>query len=73
LSATLYSLYGYCGAALDEIGTNDPALSAQLTTLRQAIENFRKTMLAGDAQAQASTRKNYRISAGVFQRHPGFV
>lgn len=48
LSATLYSLYGYCGAALDEIGTNDPVLSSQMTALRQAIETFRKTMLAGD-------------------------
>ncbi|HEV2319364.1 MAG TPA: MMPL family transporter, partial [Verrucomicrobiae bacterium] len=48
LSARLYSLYGYCGAALDEIGTNDPALSGQLTLLRQSIESFRMTMLAGD-------------------------
>ena len=48
LSATLYSLYGYCGAALTEIGTNDPALSGQLASLREAVENLRKTMLAGD-------------------------
>lgn len=48
LSATLYSLYGYCGAAIEDIGTNDPALSGQLAGLRQAIEGFRKTMLAGD-------------------------
>jgi uncharacterized protein len=48
LSARLYSLYGYCGAALDEIGTNDPALSSQLVLLRQSIESFRTTMLAGD-------------------------
>ncbi len=49
LSATLYSLYGYCGLALQAVGTNDPSLSEQLTLLREAIENCRKTMLAGDA------------------------
>lgn len=54
LSATLYSLYGYCGAALDDIGANDPALSGQLILLRQAIENCRKTMLSGDADALAA-------------------
>ncbi|HXB58185.1 MAG TPA: MMPL family transporter, partial [Candidatus Acidoferrales bacterium] len=48
LSATLYSLYGYSGAAIEIIGTNDPALSNQLAQLRQAIEDLRKTMLAGD-------------------------
>ncbi len=53
LSATLYSLYGYCGAALEAIGTNDPALSEQLNLLRQAIENSRKTMLSGDAATLA--------------------
>lgn len=47
LSARLYSLSGYCGAALESIGSSDPELSRQLTLLRQAIENFRKTMLAG--------------------------
>lgn len=54
LSARLYSLYGYCGAALDQIGTNDPALSSQLVLVRQSIENFRKTMLAGDASDLAA-------------------
>ena len=54
LSATLYSLYGYCGAALTQIGTNDPALSAQLVTLRDSIENLRRTMLSGDSVAQAA-------------------
>ncbi len=41
LSATLYSLYGYCGAALEQIGTNDPALSKQLGSLRDSIDNLR--------------------------------
>jgi hypothetical protein len=51
LSQTLYSLYGYCGAARDEVGTNEPALSQQLLSLRAAIEHFRKDMLQGDAEA----------------------
>jgi hopanoid biosynthesis associated RND transporter like protein HpnN len=54
LSATLYSLYGYCGAAIEEIGTNDPALSGQLAQMHQAIEDLRKTMLAGDDAALAA-------------------
>lgn len=53
LSARLYSLYGYCGAALEQIGTNDPALSSQLNLLRQSIETFRTTMLSGDPEALA--------------------
>jgi uncharacterized protein len=48
LSARLYSLYGYCGAAVEQIGTNDPALSGQLNVLRDSIENLRKTMFAGN-------------------------
>lgn len=52
-SATLYSLYGYCGAALEQIGTNDPALAKQMTTLRDSIENLRRTMLSGDAVMNA--------------------
>ncbi len=41
LSSTLYRTYGYLGAALDDIGTNDPALSQQLVSLRTAIEGLR--------------------------------
>ena len=51
LSRTLYGLYGYLGNALDEVGTNEPALTRQLTALRQAIEDLRKAMLAGDTSA----------------------
>ncbi len=49
LSRTLYSLRGYLGAALDEIGTNEPAISRQLLLLRGTIETVRKTMLQGGA------------------------
>ncbi|MGA2786246.1 MAG: MMPL family transporter [Verrucomicrobiota bacterium] len=51
LSRTLYGLYGYLGNALDEVGTNEPALTRQLVALREAIEDLRKTMLAGDTLA----------------------
>ncbi|HTV75982.1 MAG TPA: MMPL family transporter, partial [Candidatus Baltobacteraceae bacterium] len=51
LSATLYSLYGYCGAAMVEIGDSDTNLTAQFVSLRQAIEDLRKTMLTGDSLA----------------------
>ncbi|MGA2028650.1 MAG: MMPL family transporter [Verrucomicrobiota bacterium] len=53
LSAALYSLYGYCGAALEEISNSDPELSRQFVSLRQAIENFRKTMFTGDSAETA--------------------
>jgi uncharacterized protein len=67
LSATLYSLSGYCGAALEEIGTNDAALSGQLTQLRQAIENLRKTMFLGDDQALADhAQKLTEFQQGFF-------
>ena len=51
LSPTLWSLYGYLGAAYDEIGTNEPALSKQFLSLRDAIGQFRKEMLHGDPSA----------------------
>jgi preprotein translocase subunit SecF len=49
LGLTLYSFYGYCDAALKAISTNDPALSAQFTSLRGAIQNFRRDMVAGSS------------------------
>jgi hopanoid biosynthesis associated RND transporter like protein HpnN len=51
LSAALYSLYGYCGAALEEIGNSAPELKQQFISLRQAIEDLRKAMLGGDSSA----------------------
>ena len=47
-SRTLYGLYGYLGAALEEVGGSDPELSKQFVALRQAIENLRKVMVRGD-------------------------
>lgn len=47
LSGTLYSLYGYLGAASDEVTKDDPGLGKQLDGLRQAVGDLRKQMLAG--------------------------
>jgi hopanoid biosynthesis associated RND transporter like protein HpnN len=52
-SRTLYSLYGYLGMALDEVGDSDPELTKQFVSLRSAIEDLRKTMLQGSPQALA--------------------
>jgi len=52
-SRTLYSLYGYLGAALDEIKDSNPSLTSQLVALREVINNLRKEMLAGDATIRA--------------------
>jgi predicted RND superfamily exporter protein len=51
-SRTIWGTLGYAGQALDEVRTNDPAMAQQFISLRQAIENLRKTMLAGDDAAQ---------------------
>ena len=43
--------------AVSQIGTNDPALSTQLTSLQQTVNNFRKNMLAGDEVTQAANAR----------------
>jgi hopanoid biosynthesis associated RND transporter like protein HpnN len=54
LSRTLYSTYGYVGNGLDAVRGSDPdpELAKQFVALQQAIENLRKSMLAGDDTAQ---------------------
>ncbi|MGO8764891.1 MAG: MMPL family transporter, partial [Limisphaerales bacterium] len=64
LSATLYSLGGYCGLAVQQIGTNDSDLAVQLLSLQQDIENFRKGMLAGNA----NTLEEHSQKLAVFQQ-----
>jgi len=51
-SRTIWGTRGYLGLALEDVRTNDPALAQQFISLQQAIENLRKTMLAGDDAAQ---------------------
>ena len=67
LSRTLYGLSGYLGNALEEVGTSDPALTRQLVALRQAIEDLRKAMLAGDASAlEEHARKLAQFQQALF-------
>ncbi len=64
LSRTLYGLYGYLGAALDEVRRDDPDLAKQFILLRKAIEDLRKAMLWGDASKLAQNADKL----GMFQR-----
>jgi hopanoid biosynthesis associated RND transporter like protein HpnN len=64
LSRTLYSLYGYLGAAYDEVQKEDPTLARQFEALRQAVGNLRKEMLSGNAE-QLETNS---LQLGAFQR-----
>jgi uncharacterized protein len=57
LSATLYSTFGYLGAAHQEVKKTEPALAQQLFSLRMAIQRLRKEMLRADA---AKTRPTAR-------------
>ena len=61
LSRTLYSLSGYLGAALEEIGTNQPDLSEQLVRLKTAIMTLRKDALNGDDPTVAALGKKLAL------------
>lgn len=50
LSRTLYSLYGYLGAASEFTAEEQPQLAEKLMSLRETVEVFRKEMLRGDAR-----------------------
>lgn len=61
LSLTLYSFNGYCDAALNAIGTNDPALSAQFVSLRDTIQNLRRNLMAGSGRDAQESEKRLRM------------
>lgn len=63
-SRTLYSFYGYLGAALEAIGDSDKELSAQFVSVRHAVEDLRKEMLSG-ASAKSDVRPG---KLGAFQQ-----
>jgi len=50
LSTTLYSFYGYLGAANEEASKEDPALGKQLLSLKAAVGELRKEMLRGEPE-----------------------
>jgi hypothetical protein len=54
LSATLFSLRGYLGAALDVVQKESPELVPQFNSLRDAIEDLRREMLLGDTNQVAA-------------------
>jgi uncharacterized protein len=67
LSATLYSLKGYLGAALDVVSKDDTNLVPQFNSLRDAIESLRREMLRGDAnQVEANSLKLAEFQRSLF-------
>jgi hypothetical protein len=67
LTLTLYGLYGYLGNALQEVGANDTnnaELFQNLTDLRAAISDLRKSALDGNAVAQT----NHAAKLALFQQ-----
>ena len=54
LSGTLFYTSCYAGLAALATATNEPALSAQLSALSEAITDLRREMLGGDAAKQAA-------------------
>jgi uncharacterized protein len=54
LSATLYSLRGYLGAAVDVVQKDSPDLVPQFNSLRDAIEGLRKELLRGGTNQVAA-------------------
>ncbi len=67
LTRKLYSLYGYLGAARDQMGTNEPALKEQLTSLRAAVEDLRKRTLGGETnEVAAHARKLAEFQQAMF-------
>ena len=65
LSAALYSLRGYLGAALVVVQKDAPDLVPQLSSLREAIEGLRKEMLRGDTNQMAENA----LKLAEFQQH----
>jgi hopanoid biosynthesis associated RND transporter like protein HpnN len=64
LSATLFSLRGYLGAALGQVQQAAPELVPQFESLRTAIEDLRREMLRGDHNQLVANS----LKLGEFQR-----
>lgn len=66
-SRTLYSFYGYLGAALSSIGTNEPALSGQLEAMRGSVLELRKAIWEGnEKQKEAHAKKLAQYQQALF-------
>jgi uncharacterized protein len=67
LDRALYSLYGYLGAAYDQVNKDDPELAKQFLGLHDAIGELRKTMLAGEgAEMERHAAKLARFQQALF-------
>jgi hopanoid biosynthesis associated RND transporter like protein HpnN len=66
LSTTLYSLYGYLGAAIDDIGKDEPEMTRQLGSLRDAVEQLRKQMNPNSDQAERNSVKLAEFQQALF-------
>ncbi len=64
LSATLYSLGGYIGAALEVVRKDAPDLAPEFSSMGDAIEALRKEMLRGDAKQVAENA----VKLGQYQQ-----
>jgi uncharacterized protein len=64
LSRTLYSAFGYFAMAAEQVQEEDPALSKQLVSLCDAIEQLRKELFRGDENRTASNS----VKLATFQR-----
>jgi len=64
-SLTLFGTLGYAGMALDDTNVqSDPVLTQQFIAMQQAIQNLRKTMLAGDTNEVAA----HAAKLAIFQQ-----
>jgi hypothetical protein len=69
-SRTLYSLYGYLGAALDAVGNSDPELTKQFVALRQAIEEFAQDDVGRQPPGtDGACGQTGAVPAGALHRH----
>jgi hopanoid biosynthesis associated RND transporter like protein HpnN len=67
LSLTLYSSYGFLGAAYDAVKEDDPALAKQFYSLRESVSDLRKQMLRGDAaQLERNAQKLASFQQALF-------
>jgi predicted RND superfamily exporter protein len=67
LTSTLYSFYGYLGAAHDSVEKEDPKLAAMLAKARATVGEFRKNILDGDqARLDLHSRKLAAFQQALF-------
>ncbi|MDB6018630.1 MAG: putative exporter of the superfamily, partial [Pedosphaera sp.] len=66
LSSTLYSTYGYMGAAAEETQQDDPALAKQLLAMRASLGELRRAMLDPKRTPNAAADKLAAFQQALF-------